>query len=63
MIAVFAVAIEFFQATGVPAALQLPRPFVFILGTSYDVFDFLCYLFGLVIAFFLDILILQSAER
>jgi hypothetical protein len=63
VIAVFAVAIEFFQATGLPAALQLPKPFVFILGTSYDEFDFVCYLFGLAIAILLDVLILQSRSH
>ena len=54
LIAALAFGVELFQATGLPAALNLPEPFVFILGTSYNAFDFLCYGSGLLCAVFFD---------
>ena len=59
-IALFATAVELFQATGIPASLELPRPFVFILGTSFDIYDFAFYAVGLMSAVGLDIYYLQG---
>lgn len=53
-VAALAVAVELFQATGIPGSLNLPRPFVFILGTGFDVYDFISYLAGLSMALVID---------
>ncbi len=60
-IGLFAVVVEFFQATGLPAALNLPEPFVFVLGTSFDVFDFVSYFIGLLLAVFVDRVIYRKS--
>ncbi|MBN1479366.1 DUF2809 domain-containing protein [candidate division KSB1 bacterium] len=46
--------VELFQWTKLPAQLNLPEPFVFILGTSFDPLDFVFYGMGLTIAVLLD---------
>ncbi len=61
-IAALAVFVELFQATGVPASLNLPEPFVFILGTGFDPIDFFCYLVGLALAFLSDIAMIKVKE-
>ncbi len=53
-IAVLACAVEFVQLSGWPARLDLPEPFVFILGTSFDPKDFLFYAIGLCLAVLVD---------
>ena len=54
MIACLSTAVELLQATGLPASLNLSEPFVFILGTSFDPIDFVCYGVGLLCAVFID---------
>jgi len=49
-----AVAVESFQATGIPASWRLPEPFVFILGSSFDPLDFLFYGTGLLMVVIID---------
>ena len=53
-IGMIAVAVELFQATGIPASWGLPEPFSFVLGTSFDPRDFLFYGIGLIVAILLD---------
>ncbi len=62
-IAALALLVELFQATGIPASLNLPVPFVFILGTGFDVVDFLYYFTGLALAFLLDVIFLKHAGK
>lgn len=62
-IALLAVAVEIFQATGLPARLQLPEPFVFILGSQFDAKDFIYYLVGLLIALLVDYIFLKHNEE
>ena len=54
IICAVAVSVESFQATGIPKAMNLPAPFVWVLGSRFDPVDFLFYLAGLLIAFFID---------
>ena len=53
-IGMIAVAVELFQATGIPASWGLPEPFSFVLGTSFDPRDFMFYGVGLIVAIILD---------
>ncbi|RLD09341.1 hypothetical protein DRI50_12270 [candidate division KSB1 bacterium] len=53
-VAALAVVVELFQATGIPRSLHLPKPFEFILGTRFDVKDFISYLAGLMLAAAVD---------
>ena len=53
-VAALALAVELFQATGIPGSLNLPKPFEFILGTSFDLKDFISYLAGLILAVAVD---------
>ena len=59
VIAAVACAVEFFQMTGLPAQLNLGEPFVFVLGTSFDLRDFIFYGLGLAIAVFVDRLLIR----
>ncbi len=54
IIAAVAVFVECFQLSGIPKALNLPAPFIWILGSQFDVLDFLFYAIGLAIAYFMD---------
>ncbi len=54
VIGAVALSVELFQGTGIPAALNLPAPFVWALGSKFDPVDFLFYFAGLLIAFFID---------
>ncbi len=54
IIALVALAVELFQATGIPASWGLPEPFSFVLGTAFDGADFLFYAVGLLLALGLD---------
>ncbi len=58
-IALFAAAVELFQASGIPASWNLPRPFTFLLGTSFDPLDFLFYALGLTAAVAADVYFLR----
>ena len=61
IISIVATVVELFQLTNIPLQMQLPKPFIFILGTSFDPNDFICYFIGLIIAVFIDILLLGKA--
>ena len=61
-IAALAIVVELFQATGIPASLNLPKPFVFILGTSFDPKDFLFYFAGLCLAVVIDFLVVKREK-
>ncbi len=54
-----AVAVEAFQASGIPEAWGLPKPFLYILGTKFDPTDFACYAFGLWCAYLCDRFLLK----
>ncbi|RQW02123.1 DUF2809 domain-containing protein, partial [candidate division KSB1 bacterium] len=63
LIAGLAIGVELLQATGLPASLRLPAPFVFVLGTSFDQRDFLFYGTGLMVAVLFDLLLVRWARR
>jgi len=54
LISAVAIFVELFQATGIPKSMNLPAPFVWVLGSHFDPVDFLFYFAGLLIAFFFD---------
>ena len=54
IIALVALCVELFQATGIPASWGLPEPFSFVLGTAFDWRDFIFYSIGLLLALGLD---------
>jgi hypothetical protein len=54
IIAAVALLVELFQATEIPVGWNLPRPWSFILGSRYDIYDFFAYALGLSIAWLLD---------
>lgn len=58
----FAVAVEVFQGTGIPASWNLPSPWVHILGTSFDVTDFYAYAIGIGVAIICDALTIQRKK-
>jgi len=58
-----AVAVEAFQASGIQRAWGLPKPFVFIFGTSFDPLDFACYALGLWWAYLSDRFLLKKLTR
>lgn len=60
IIALVATAVEMFQLTGIPRTLELPVPFVFVLGTSFDPYDFGCYFVGILLALMIDQKLLLS---
>jgi hypothetical protein len=62
-IAAVAITVELFQATDIPKSWNLPKPFVFILGSQYDANDFICYATGLAIAFLLDGLLMKKCSK
>lgn len=53
-IAIVACSVELLQFSGWPASLNMPEPFVFILGTSFDPRDFIFYAIGLSLAAAID---------
>ena len=57
MIAALATVVELFQLSGIPTRWDLPEPFVFILGSSFDPKDFIYYAIGLCGAVGIDILL------
>jgi hypothetical protein len=59
VIAAVACCVEFLQLTGFPARLNLGEPFVFILGTSFDPYDFIFYALGLTSAVLLDVVLIR----
>ena len=61
-IALLATGVELLQLSGWPASLNVPEPFVFILGTSFDPKDFLCYAIGLTLAAVLDMWFLKLSS-
>gem|GEM_PF-2117597 len=61
MIAAIAVAVELFQLTGLPRSLNLPEPYVFILGSAFDPFDFVYYFIGILMAVIMDMLLNKFA--
>lgn len=58
-----ALAVELFQASGIPASWNLPEPFVFVLGSQFDVKDFLFYAIGIALAVWVDYRFLKKRER
>ncbi len=50
----YAVLVELFQASGVPASWHLPAPFVYVFGSVFNFSDILAYIIGLILAVFLD---------
>ncbi|MBN2411258.1 DUF2809 domain-containing protein [candidate division KSB1 bacterium] len=54
VIGAVALSVELFQGTGIPGSLNLPAPFVWVLGSKFDPVDFLFYFIGLLAAFFID---------
>ncbi|MBN1999515.1 DUF2809 domain-containing protein [candidate division KSB1 bacterium] len=63
VIAAVATAVEVFQWTGIPRSWNLPRPFVFVLGSRFDPTDFLCYIVGLFAAWQVDRLLMTKSEK
>jgi hypothetical protein len=51
---IYAVLVELFQATGIPASWNLPAPFVYVFGSVFSYIDILAYIVGLFLAGFLD---------
>lgn len=49
-----ALAVELFQASGIPASWNMPEPFVFVLGSQFDFKDFIFYTLGLLMAVLVD---------
>ncbi len=63
VIACIAVSVELFQASGIPRSWNLPAPFVWVLGSRFDVMDFWFYFIGIIIAFLIDIKLVKIYER
>ncbi len=62
IIAAVACSVELLQLSGWPARLNLPEPFVFILGTSFDPKDFLFYAIGLSLAVAMDVRLVKLSS-
>jgi len=62
VISIIAVFVELLQLTGFPKSLNLAAPFVWVLGSHFDIFDFFFYFIGLFIAFLIDKKLLYGQE-
>jgi hypothetical protein len=51
---VYAVLVELFQATGLPASWHLRPPLSYAFGSSFDAIDLIAYAVGVLLAAFLD---------
>ncbi len=60
IILLVALTVESFQATGIPASWGLPEPFVFVLGSQFDIRDLAFYLLGITLALLIDRYLMQK---
>jgi len=63
VIACVAVSVELFQASGIPHSWNLPAPFVWVLGSRFDLMDFGFYFIGIMIALIIDRKLVKIYER
>ncbi|MDZ7316204.1 MAG: DUF2809 domain-containing protein [candidate division KSB1 bacterium] len=61
-VALFALAVEAFQATGLPRSWNLPRPLSFVFGTQFDFYDTAFYLAGLGFSRIVERLYIEKAN-
>ncbi|MDZ7371316.1 MAG: DUF2809 domain-containing protein [candidate division KSB1 bacterium] len=61
-VALFALAVEAFQATGLPRSWNLPRPLSFVFGTQFDVYDTAFYIAGLCFSRIIERLLIEKAN-
>lgn len=61
-VALFALAVEAFQATGLPRSWNLPRPLSFVFGTQFDVYDTAFYIAGLCFSRIIERLFIEKAN-